>query len=123
MKYNPQCAKLIAAAKQNVTEIDADAVKSMLEGAEDLVLLDVRSDAEWQTEHLPDARHIDRGKLEFQIEKAVPEANTKIIVYCGGGGRAALAASTLKEMGYQQVISIAGGYRAWKQAGYPLVSE
>ena len=122
MKYNPKCAIQIAAAKAAITELSIADVKAMLDEAADFVLIDTRTDNEWQVEHLPNAQHIDRGKLEFQIERVVPNADTQIVIYCGGGGRAALAAETLQKMGYTKVASMAGGYTAWKQAAYPLIT-
>jgi rhodanese-related sulfurtransferase len=118
-----QHEKIVRAAKQAITEVSIADVKAMLDKGEDFVLIDTRTDGEWQTGHLPQAQHLDRGRLESKIETAVADNNSHIIIYCGGGGRSALAAETLQKMNYTNVASMAGGYWAWQAAGYPLVDE
>ena len=123
MEYKTQHEKIVAAAKQAITEVKLVDVKTMLENDEDFILLDTRTKNEWEAGHLPKAQHLDRGRLESRVEKAIPNNETKIVIYCGSGGRSALAAETLQKMNYTNVFSMAGGYRAWNTAGYPLVNE
>ena len=110
--------KLVADAKRHVTEIrPTDAVEKMKSGA--TVIVDVREKDEWEEEHIPDAIHLSRGTLELDIEEKVPDPNTTVILHCGGGGRSALAAESLQKMGYKNVRSMMGGFKAWKAAGLP----
>jgi rhodanese-related sulfurtransferase len=110
--------KLVSAAKRNVTEIrPTDAAQKMKSG--EAVVIDVREKDEWDEEHIPDAVHLSRGTIEIDIEEKVPDVNTTVIVHCGGGGRSALAAESLQKMGYKNVRSMAGGFKAWKAAGLP----
>ena len=111
--------KLVAHAKKSVTEISPnDAAAKVKSGG--AILIDVRDKDEWDEGHIPDAIHLSRGTLEWQIEKKVPEVDKTIIVHCGGGGRSALAAESLQKMGYKNVRSMAGGLKAWKKAGLPV---
>ena len=83
------------------------------------VLVDVREKSEWDEGHIPGAMHMSRGTIELDIEEKVPDPNAMIICHCGGGGRSALAAETLQKMGYKNVRSMAGGFKAWKSAALP----
>ena len=113
--------KLVEQAKKNITEIrPTDAATKMKSG--DTVIVDVREKDEWDEEHIPDAINIGRGMLELDIEEKVPDPNTTIICHCGGGGRSALAAESLQKMGYKNVRSMAGGFKAWKAAGLPTTT-
>jgi rhodanese-related sulfurtransferase len=110
--------KLVSAAKKNVTEISpTDAAAAVKSGA--AVLVDVRDKEEWEEEHVPGAIHLSRGTMEWQIEEKIPDPNAMIICHCGGGGRSALAAESLQKMGYKNVRSMAGGFKAWKTLGLP----
>src|SRR4051812_25891932 len=110
--------KLVGDAKRNIVEIrPTDATEKMKSG--DVVLIDVREKEEWDEEHIPDAVHLSRGTIEFDIEERVPDPNTAVILHCGGGGRSALAAESLQKMGYKNGRSMAGGLKAWKAAGLP----
>jgi phage shock protein E len=114
-------AKLVAEAKKNVTEISpTDAELKSKSG--DTVIVDVREKDEWNEEHIPDAIHLSRGTLEWKIGEKIPDPNTTIICHCGGGGRSALAAESLQKMGYKNVRSMAGGFKAWKAAGLPTTT-
>ena len=84
-------------------------------------LIDVREESEWAAGHLPQAEHLGRGILERDIEERVPDTAAPIVLYCGGGYRSALAAKSLQEMGYTNVLSLAGGIRAWRDAGLKTV--
>jgi rhodanese-related sulfurtransferase len=84
------------------------------------VLVDVREESEYAKDHLPGALHLGKGVIERDIEARVPELNTELVLYCGGGFRSALAADNLQKMGYTNVISMDGGIRDWREKGYPL---
>jgi rhodanese-related sulfurtransferase len=110
--------KLVARAKQNVSEISpAEARKQVEEG--EAVLIDVREESDWQEGHAKGAKHLSRGVIELEIEEQIPDPKKLIICYCGGGSRSALVAESLQKMGYENVRSMAGGLRAWKEAGLP----
>ncbi len=121
-KYLPLCDAYISSIKQRITEMNIDEVKSNQASSQSIHLIDVRDADEWKKGHLPNAYHLPRSKLEFQIEKYLPKVDMPVILYCGGGGRSALAANTLLQMGYKNVISMAGGYRAWIEANFPTVA-
>jgi len=91
-----------------------------MESSVDFVLVDVREDSEWDAAHASVAIHLGKGIIERDIETAIPEVDKKIVLYCGGGYRSALAADALQQMGYQSVFSLAGGWRAWKDANLPI---
>ncbi|HEU5247574.1 MAG TPA: rhodanese-like domain-containing protein [Candidatus Udaeobacter sp.] len=110
--------KLVADAKGNITEISSQDAAAKSQSGE-AVIVDVREKDEWDEEHIPDAIHMSRGTIELDIEEKVPDANTMIVCHCGGGGRSALAAESLQKMGYKNVRSMAGGFKAWKAAGLP----
>lgn len=108
--------QLLEEARQRVTEVSARDVLQMRERGEDFAIIDVREDREWNLGHLPGAVHVARGTLEGRIEGVVPRER-KVVVYCAGGNRSALAADTMREMGYRDVQSLAGGIRSWVDAG------
>jgi rhodanese-related sulfurtransferase len=110
--------RLVADAKKNTTEVMPTEAASKIKSG-NTVLIDVREQDEWEEEHIPDAIHLSRGLLELEIEEKVPDPNTTIICHCGGGGRSALAAESLQKMGYKNVRSLAGGFKAWKALGLP----
>ncbi|WP_333607638.1 rhodanese-like domain-containing protein [Arsukibacterium sp.] len=112
--HNPGFLALVAAAKAEVKEISID---ELLEHNQPFVLLDIREDNEWARGHLPEAMHLGKGIIERDIEQVVADKKQKIVLYCGGGYRSALSAQTLQQMGYQQVLSLAGGYREWLDRG------
>ncbi len=110
--------KLVAEAKKNIKEISPnEATHEVAYGA--ATLLDVRSDKDWQAGHARGAKHLNRGEIEVEIEEQVPDLDQRIICYCGGGSRSALVAESLQRMGYRNVRSMSGGFRAWKAAGLP----
>jgi len=114
--------KLVAEAKQNVTEISPAETAQLTEqgGA---VLIDVREDEDWREDHAKGAKHLNRSIIELEIEEQVPDLKTPIICYCGGGSRSALVTESLQKMGYENVRSLAGGFRAWKEAGLPSAED
>lgn len=110
--------KLVAEAKKRIQEISPnDAMHEVGCGA--ATLLDVRSDDDWQAGHARGAKHLNRGEIEVEIEEEVLDLDQRIICYCGGGSRSALVAESLQKMGYRNVRSMTGGFRAWKAAGLP----
>jgi rhodanese-related sulfurtransferase len=113
--------KLVAEAKKKITEISPveAAAKSK---SDEAVIVDVREKDEWDEGHIPDAIHLSRGTIELDIEEKVPDTNAMVICHCGGGGRSALAAESLQKMGYKNVRSMAGGFKAWKAAALPTTS-
>lgn len=115
----PALGHMLASARSGITQITpAQAEALMARGG--TLFVDVRTMEEWRAGHLPGAKHLDRGKLEFMVERAVPDKSTPIVVYCKSGGRGALATQTLMEMGYTNVRNMAGGYAAWAKAGYKV---
>ena len=110
---------LVAEAKKKITEISPTDAATKAKSSSDVVIVDVREKDEFDENHIPDAVHMSRGMLELEIEDKFPDRNTTIICHCGGGGRSALAAETLQKMGYKNVRSMAGGFKAWKTAGLP----
>jgi rhodanese-related sulfurtransferase len=120
MKHSPGFLALVAEAKTQICECGPADVKARLDGKENLAFVDVREDNEYAEDHARGARHIGRGVLERDVETLIPDKNTPIVLYCGGGFRSALAADNLRKMGYQNVVSMDGGIRAWREAGYPV---
>ena len=88
---------------------------------QDIVLVDVREKHEWNEGHIPGAIHVPRGFLELQIEEAVPDKSKTVVLYCAGGVRSLMAGQTLKQMGYENPISMSGGFGQWKGSGLPFV--
>jgi rhodanese-related sulfurtransferase len=117
MDHSPRFLALVTEVKTRVREITIDEVRSKLARAEPFELVDVREDGEWAAGHIRGARHLGRGILERDIEKAIPNNHAEIVLYCGGGFRSALAADNLRQMGYTRVLSMAGGFRDWLATG------
>ncbi len=121
MKHTEGFLKLVDDAKSRVREVSVEqTLERVREGAR---LIDVREDNEWQRGHAAGAAHMGRGVIERDIETAVPDHGAELILYCGGGYRSALAADNLRRMGYTNVYSLAGGWRAWQEAGAPVGGE
>ena len=110
---------LLSEARGVIPEMSVQEVHNHLEGGASPVLLDVREMDEWESGHLQGAVHIPRGRLEAEAESSIPDKSREVVVYCAGGVRSLLAADALKELGYVQVISMAGGYEDWADAGLP----
>jgi rhodanese-related sulfurtransferase len=119
MGHSAQFMKLVTAAKAKIKETNVAEVKRRMDAGENLMLIDVREDNEWAQGHLPGALHLGRGIIERDIEQRVPQPDTKLVLYCGGGFRSALAAENLQKMGYTNVESMDGGWRGWRDAGLP----
>src|SRR4029077_663099 len=111
MAHSPQFLKLVQDAKKRVKETNVPDVKRRIDAGEKMILVDVREDNEWAKGHLPGAVHMGKGVIERDIEQRVPDARTKLVLYCGGGFRSALAAENLQKMGYTNVESMDGGWR------------
>ena len=120
MKHSPGFLALVADAKTRVKECTIGDVKARLDRGERFHFIDVREDNEFSVDHIRGARHIGRGVLERDVEALLPEKEAAIVLYCGGGFRSALAADNLQKMGYTNVISMDGGMREWREAGYPV---
>jgi rhodanese-related sulfurtransferase len=116
MKHSRAFLLLVAAAKRRIPEVTVSGVKRNLRERHPFLLIDVREDREWDAGHITGALHLGRGILERDIENAVPDKHAEIVLYCGGGYRSALAAESLGRMGYRNVSSMAGGWKAWRRA-------
>jgi rhodanese-related sulfurtransferase len=112
--------KIVNDAKTRVRETNAEEVKRRIDSSDTFLLVDVREESEFAQDHLPGAIHLGKGIIERDIEARVPDLNTEMVLYCGGGFRSALAADNLQKMGYTKVISMDGGIRDWREKGYPL---
>jgi rhodanese-related sulfurtransferase len=123
MAHSSQFLKLVQDAKKNVKETNVADVKRRSDAGEKFLLVDVREDNEWANGHLPGAVHLGKGIIERDIVQRVPDTNAKIILYCGGGLRSALAAENLQKMGYTSVESMDGGWRGWVEAGLPTAKD
>jgi rhodanese-related sulfurtransferase len=118
MQHSSGFLTLVNDAKSRVKEVNIDEYKKMDRGGH--VLIDVREDREWQAGHAAGAVHMGKGVIERDIEAKIPDKNTHLVLYCGGGFRSALAADALTKMGYSNAISLDGGWRAWNEAGLPV---
>lgn len=116
--------EIMAEARKEVPEVSAQQVNELLKNnGKSPILLDVRESDEWRQGHLEGALPLPRGFLEIKVESAIPDKNSPVIAYCAGGVRSLLAAKVMKEMGYQNVSSMAGGYGAWKNGGFKWVQD
>jgi len=123
MQHAPGFLRLVNDAKSRVKETSVDEIKHRLDRGDSFMLVDVREDREFVKDHLPGAVHLGKGIIERDIESRVPDPGTKLVLYCGGGFRSALAADNLQKMGYRNVISMDGGIREWRDKNYPLVKD
>lgn len=120
MAKNPRFKQIVDEAKQKITEISVDeALRRQQQGAQ---LIDVLEAEDFAKEHAEGAVHLSRGTIELKIEEHAPDTATPILCYCGGGSRSALAAESLQRMGYTNVASVSGGFKAWKEQGLPTTS-
>src|SRR5579864_554446 len=119
-QHPPRFLKIVDDAKTRVRETTVDKVKAKIDRGEKFVLVDVREESEFAKDHLPGAIHLGKGVIERDIEERVPDLNTEMVLYCGGGFRSALAADNLKKMGYNFFFQAEDGIRDWREKGYPL---
>ncbi|SEF78961.1 Rhodanese-related sulfurtransferase [Nitrosomonas ureae] len=120
MQHNSGFMKLVEEARKRIKECTVEDVQAKLTEGIQFHFIDVREDHEFLTNHAAGARHLGKGIIERDIETAIPDKNTPIILYCGGGYRSALVADTLQLMGYKSVLSLVGGIKALRDAGFPL---
>jgi rhodanese-related sulfurtransferase len=120
MQHSPGFLNVVEEARPRIHEISLDEARARLKMDTRTVLLDVREDSEWANGHAAEAVHLGKGILERDIETKFPNPETPIIMYCGGGYRSALAAEVAQRMGYKNVTSLIGGYKAMVAAGWPL---
>ena len=121
-RHGPGFEKIVNEARPSIFETTVQAIGLRLKNQDDFVLVDVREDSEWAKGHLPGAIHIGKGVIERDIEEKIPDQKADIVLYCGGGYRSALAALSLKKMGYINVTSMDGGFRGWSEAGFEVVA-
>jgi len=119
VKHSPGFLKLVDDAKSRVREVDVDEARRRLASGK-AKLIDVREESEWAAGHARGAQHLGKGVIERDIEERVPDKATELILYCGGGVRSALSADNIQRMGYNNVSSMAGGWRAWEAAKAPV---
>src|SRR5438105_8930479 len=120
MEHSPGFLRVVNEARPKIKEITLEQARGRLAQNPKAALLDVREDSEWEKGHAVQAVHLGKGVLERDIEKMFPDSNTEIIMYCGGGYRSALTAEVAKRMGYRNVASLIGGYKALVQAQWPM---
>ncbi len=120
MDHSPGFLKLVNEVRPKIKEVTLEEARTRLAQNPKAVLMDVREDKEWENGHAAQAIHLGKGVLERDIEKMFPDPNTELIMYCGGGYRSALTADVAKRMGYRNVASLIGGYKALAQANWPM---
>jgi rhodanese-related sulfurtransferase len=119
MQHSAGFLHLVNDAKTRIRELNIEETRARLAANPQARLIDVREDHEWHEAHAAGAEHLGRGIIERDIEGRVPDHATELILYCGGGYRSALAADNLQRMGYTNVFSMAGGWKAWQDSGAP----
>jgi rhodanese-related sulfurtransferase len=120
MKHSEGFLKLVDDSKTRIKEVTVADTRDRLASNSGVRLIDVREDDEWRAGHAAGAEHLGKGIIERDIEAKLPDKSTEVILYCGGGFRSALAADVLQEMGYTNVWSMAGGWKAWQDSGAPV---
>ena len=123
MEHTPGFLKVVNEARPRVTEITIEQARERLAANPKAILMDVREDTEWQNGHAREAVHLGKGVLERDIERLFPDPNTEIIMYCGGGYRSVLTCDVARRMGYRQVSSLLGGYKALVSANWPMATQ
>ncbi len=121
-QHAPRFLDIVNDTKTRVRECTVADVQARLEAGETFHLVDVREESEYAAAHVPGSVHLGKGVIERDVEKTIPDPSDEIVLYCGGGYRSALAADALQKMGYENVISMDGGFRGWKEAGLPTES-
>mgnify|MGYP002632654881 CR=1 FL=1 len=120
MDHSAAFLKIVEDTKPKVRECSIAEAKERMAGNPGVRLVDIREDREWALGHITGAEHIGKGVIERDIEGKIPDKQTEIILYCGGGYRSVLSADALQRMGYVNVCSMDGGWREWASAGYPV---
>jgi len=123
MKHSEGFLKIVNDSKSRIKEVTVDETRARLKSNPDVKLIDVREDNEWDAAHAAGAIHLGKGIIERDIESTVPDKETELILYCGGGYRSALAVDVLQRMGYTNVFSMVGGWKAWKESGCAVASD
>jgi len=122
-QHSPRFLKIVEDTRKRIREVTIDEVKAKLDRKEKFLLIDVREESEYAADHLPGAVHLGKGIIERDVEALVPDQDTPMVLYCGGGFRSALAADNLQKMGYTQVLSMDGGIRGWREKGFALTKS
>ena len=122
-QHSPRFLKIVADTRKRIHEVSIDEVKAKLDRKEKFLLIDVREESEYAADHLPGSVHLGKGIIERDVEDRVPDQDTPIVLYCGGGFRSALAADNLQKMGYTHVLSMDGGIRGWREKGFALTKD
>src|SRR5256886_3309442 len=123
MQHSARFLQIVDDARKRIRQVSVDDVKDKLDSGEEFLLVDVREESEYAKDHLPGATHLGKGVIERDIEVRVPNLNSAVVLYCGGGFRSALAADNLQKMGYTNVLSMDGGVRGWREKGYPFTNR
>ena len=119
-KHSTAFLAIVDDARSRIEECTVQDVKAKFDAAESFHLIDVREESEWAKSRIPGASHLGKGIIERDAEERFPDLDAILVLYCGGGYRSALAADNLTKMGYRRVISMDGGFRGWKEAGYDI---
>jgi rhodanese-related sulfurtransferase len=119
MAHAPRFLQLVNESKSRIKQTNVQEVKRRLDAGEKFILVDVREESEWTKGHIAGAVYLGKGVIERDVEARFPDPSTKLILYCGGGFRSALAADNLQKMGYKNVESMDGGWKGWVEAGLP----
>jgi rhodanese-related sulfurtransferase len=122
-QHSPRFLKIVEDTRKRIREVTIDEVKAKLDRREKFLLIDVREESEYAADHLPGAVHLGKGIIERDVEARLPDQDTPMVLYCGGGFRSALAADNLQKMGYTQVLSMDGGIRGWREKGFALTKR
>ena len=123
MKHSEGFLKLVNDSKSRIREVTVDETRQRMQSNDGVRLIDVREDNEWNAAHASGAEHLGKGIIERDIEATIPDKATELILYCGGGFRSALATDVLQRMGYTNVFSMAGGWKAWQDSGAPIETD
>ncbi|MGH3087049.1 MAG: rhodanese-like domain-containing protein [Rubrobacteraceae bacterium] len=112
--------EMVAEAREAAEQTSVEEVRDAMKSGEDVLILDVREPVEWEEARIREAKLLPRGLLEYMAAEVLPDKNARIVIHCATGGRGALAAKTLKEMGYENVANMDGGITVWKERGYEV---
>jgi rhodanese-related sulfurtransferase len=122
-QHSARFLQIVDDARKRIRETSVDDVKARIDRGENFLLVDVREESEYAKDHLPGAIPLGKGIIERDIEERVPDLDTPLVLYCGGGYRSALAADSLQKMGYTNVLSMDGGIRGWREKSFPLTRD